>query len=48
MYTLIPAALEAAFLNSALHVNLQSEAPAHCLQDMALSFLGAAKMENSL
>ena len=43
MYTLIPAALEAAFLNSALHLNLQSESPAHCLQDMAWSFLEASK-----
>ena len=37
MYTLIPAALEAAFLISAL--NLQSEYPDHCLQDMVWSFL---------
>ena len=41
MYTLIPAALEAAFLISAL--NLQSEYPDHCLQDMVWSFLEASK-----
>ena len=46
--TLIPAALEAAFLNSASHLNLQSESPAHCLQDMVWSFLEASKIQKQL